>query len=96
MKIIKLIKIKKKNRYNIADYNLCLVKKSSHRKFVYEKLGKLSKKNKLIRVNVFRLCFWVSKNVAFSGNVTYLLLKNGIFNHFKKKNKNTKKVKNEN
>lgn len=60
-------------------YSICVVKKSSHGKKVYEKLGFYSKNSKLLNINPFRLAFWVSKNVSFSGNCLQLLVKHRIF-----------------
>lgn len=85
MRIIKLIKINKKIKTSkkiLNNYVICVVKKSSHKNKVYEKLGSITKTGKLFKINIFRLCYWLSKEVAISGNSFYVLQKNGIFSCF--------------
>lgn len=69
-KIIKLVKCgRRKGEKNkpFSKYTLCVVKKSSHKRNVIEKLGIYDKNHKLATLNVYRLIFWLSKEVGVTG-----------------------------
>ena len=83
MKIIKLFRrAPKKNnpRPKIPTYDICITKKSSHGKKVYEKLGTYSPKGELLTLNIFRLCFWIAQDVSMSGNAARLFIYSGVLN----------------
>lgn len=80
-KIIKLLKRNpKKNqpRSLTSVYDICVVKKAEKNKYVFEKLGVYTQRGCRLDINLFRLVFWISKNVSFSGNAATLLLKHNI------------------
>lgn len=57
--IIKFIRRKnlKKNKPLSIIYDICVVRKSSHKRRVLEKLGTYSISGKSLTLNIFRLCF---------------------------------------
>lgn len=82
-KIVKLLKRNpKKNKPRILTpvYDICLVKKSARGRYVFEKLGVYTQRGHRLNINLFRLVFWISKNVSFTGNVIELLLRHNILN----------------
>ena len=68
MKTLRLIKKKKINSY-------VLVIVSNYSNKVLEKIGTYNNKNKNLSLNIFRLIYWVSKNIFLTGNVFNLFLK---------------------
>lgn len=81
MKIIKLVKcarLKKKADRAFPKYVLGVVKKSSHRKNVLEKLGTFDVGVGLVSLNTFRLIFWLSKEVGITGNGLKILSEIGV------------------
>lgn len=88
MKIIKLLRrVQKKyeKRDKTPIYDICLVKKSSHGRKIYEKLGVYSVKNGYFRLNIFRLIFWLSKDISMTGNFVLCLINFNILRSIKKK-----------
>lgn len=82
-KIVKLLKrCPKKNLPRILTpvYDICIVKKREKNKYVFEKLGVYTQRGNRLDINLFRLVFWVSRGVSFSGNAANLLFKHKIFN----------------
>lgn len=81
-KIVKLVKRpreKNKPRAGLPVYDICVVYKSDRRKRVYEKLGLWSVKGVQLRINSFRLVYWLSKKAALSGNAFRVLETNLVF-----------------
>lgn len=69
MLIIKLQKKKKKKTFNLV------VTSTFGRKKIIEKIGTYNIFNKTLSLNIFRLIYWVSKNIFMSGNVLILFFK---------------------
>lgn len=70
----------KKSFFIVGRYNICVVKKSSHKSHVLEVLGTLNLIDGFFTINVFRLVFWVGRGVALSGGAFLALEKNSVIN----------------
>lgn len=79
MYMIRLKKIRKKNIYLIA-----LIKQSKFsikQNKVIELFGVYDFNKKKLTINIFRLIFWISKNVYITGKLVYLLILFDIINN---------------
>lgn len=82
-KIVKILRRNpKKNQPKnpVPIYDICVVRRSARGRFVYEKLGVYTQRGHRLSINPFRLLFWISKHVGFSGNAMWLLLRFNILN----------------
>jgi len=89
-KIIKLLRrAPRKNcpKHKIPIYEICIVPRGSHSKDVIEKLGTYSLRSSVFSINIFRLCYWISRGVSLSGNCMRLLVNTRIL-RFQKRNDN--------
>ena len=68
-----VLKKKKKNSFVVA-----VIKKRGK---VLEKLGVYNPKLNSLSLNIFRLIFWVSKNISVSGHVFNILVKFNILSN---------------
>jgi len=84
-KIVKLVKrsrLKNKTKSLFPVYDICVVRKATKKKLVFEKLGAISIMSCLINLNVFRLCFWLAKGAGLSGNTRGLLERINIITYY--------------
>lgn len=68
VKLVKRARRKKKPKLFFPIYDICVVEKAEGGSRVIEKLGVWSCGAGVIKINIFRLSYWVSKEVAFTGN----------------------------
>jgi ribosomal protein S16 len=78
IKLIKRARLKKRPSNIMPFYDICIVHKASHRKNVVEKIGSYNTAVARLELNVFRLIYWISKDVGITGNSVEVLCSAGI------------------
>lgn len=68
IKLVKRARRKKKPKLLFPFYDICVVDKAEGGSRVLEKLGFWSTGTGIIKINIFRLSYWVAKEVTFTGN----------------------------